>query len=476
MRESAAGHRSEMFPGKREPLIRFYYTDREDMFDGHSYDKGGQVLNLLRQYVGDDAFFASLKLYLTNKMFSSGEIDDLRLAFEQTTGKDMHWFFNEWFMERGHPELDITYNYDDATKKERVIIKQTQDRTDGTPIFRIPLSVDIYNGGKVDRQEILVKSLCDTFSFPYVMKPDFVNVDAQKTLPCYKVDHHTADEWAFLFNNSKLYVDRVEAINNLAPKPLDNSVANGNTNPLPQQIITKALDDEFWAIRNLACRKIGQCAGKVKDKLIALSKNDPKSDVRASALVALSEGADENDLKDVDLAALNDKSYLVVGTALTALVKHYPEVGFAECAKRENDPARSMKLAVGQAYALGGTEAQQPWFEKTMTTLFGQHQMEFIQQYGALLRRCSKETVDKALPALENLYHNTTSPGTLQYIKGTLRDVERFYQQKSADTQKKIDDLKSVKNNATGLQKLEADKAEYDAIANDIDAVVKRLK
>jgi aminopeptidase N len=53
---------------KEVNLIRFNYEDKEDMFDGFSYNKGGQVLHMLRKVVGDDAFFASLKNYLeTNK-------------------------------------------------------------------------------------------------------------------------------------------------------------------------------------------------------------------------------------------------------------------------------------------------------------------------------------------------------------------------------------------------------------------------
>ena len=49
---------------KREPLIRYRYVNREDMFDRHSYDKGGRVLHMLRKYVGDDAFFTGLNLSL----------------------------------------------------------------------------------------------------------------------------------------------------------------------------------------------------------------------------------------------------------------------------------------------------------------------------------------------------------------------------------------------------------------------------
>ena len=45
-------------------LIWYDYEDKEQMFDAHSYNKGGSVLHMLRHYLGDEAFFASLKHYL----------------------------------------------------------------------------------------------------------------------------------------------------------------------------------------------------------------------------------------------------------------------------------------------------------------------------------------------------------------------------------------------------------------------------
>ena len=50
---------------EKKDLVRFYYADKEDMFDAVSYNKGGRILHMLRNYVGDSAFFKSLNLYLT---------------------------------------------------------------------------------------------------------------------------------------------------------------------------------------------------------------------------------------------------------------------------------------------------------------------------------------------------------------------------------------------------------------------------
>jgi aminopeptidase N len=92
---------------KQEPMIRFEYKKPDDMFDSHSYAKGGRILHMLRRLVGDEAFFESLKEYLHQNAFQNTEIHHLRLAFEKVTGKDLNWFFNQWFLLPGHPELVI---------------------------------------------------------------------------------------------------------------------------------------------------------------------------------------------------------------------------------------------------------------------------------------------------------------------------------------------------------------------------------
>jgi aminopeptidase N len=89
---SVNGYFSEAKNKKTADLIRFYYDDREDMFDAHSYNKGGAILHMLRKDVGDEAFFKSLELYLKTNQYKSVEVHNLRLAFEEVTGRDMNRF------------------------------------------------------------------------------------------------------------------------------------------------------------------------------------------------------------------------------------------------------------------------------------------------------------------------------------------------------------------------------------------------
>jgi aminopeptidase N len=127
-------------------LIRFNYEDKEDMFDAHSYNKGGRVLHMLRKTIGDDAFFKALSVYLKAHQYEAVEIHQLRLAMEKVTGQDLNWFFNQWFLNQGHPDLAVKHVNDAAKGTHSVILTQEHDLKE-FPLYRIPLDVDIYSQG-----------------------------------------------------------------------------------------------------------------------------------------------------------------------------------------------------------------------------------------------------------------------------------------------------------------------------------------
>lgn len=79
--------------GNDKPLVRFSYQNSNDLFDAVSYNKGAGILHMLRKYVGDTAFFASLHKFLADNKFRSVEVPQLRMTFEEVTGLDLNWFF-----------------------------------------------------------------------------------------------------------------------------------------------------------------------------------------------------------------------------------------------------------------------------------------------------------------------------------------------------------------------------------------------
>ncbi|HEY5470652.1 MAG TPA: M1 family metallopeptidase [Bacteroidales bacterium] len=295
--------------GKRD-LVRFYYKEHIDMFDLISYQKGGRILNMLRYYVGDSAFFKSLNLFLTTKKFQSAEAQDIRLAFEEVTGQDLNWFWNQWYYGSGNPILDISYNYDRAVKTARVFIKQTQPNK----IFRFPIAVDVYQGDEKKRYKVWVDQTSDTLSFPAASTPDLINVDGDKILLCKKTDHKTLDNYIFQYHNAGLYVDRKEAI--------DFAATIQNDDPKALDLFKSALKDRFPGLRVYTIQKLKieneSVKNGVESLLADLAKNDPKSLVRAAAIEALGKYKKET-YKQLFLKSINDSSYSVSGNALLAL-------------------------------------------------------------------------------------------------------------------------------------------------------------
>jgi len=228
----------------KKDLVRFYYADKEDVFDQVSYPKGGAVLHMLRNYVGDSAFFKALNLYLTTNKFKSAEAQQLRLAFEEVTGRDLNWFWNEWYYGSGHPKLDINYSYDAASKQVRVIVKQTQD---GDKLFKVPVAVDIYQGTDKVRYNVWVKNRVDTLVFNSSGKPDLVNFDGDKILLCAKSENKTLNEYIYQYKYAGQFVDRREAVD-FASKNLDD--------PKAVDLLKTALKDPYFGIRSFVIGKL----------------------------------------------------------------------------------------------------------------------------------------------------------------------------------------------------------------------------
>jgi len=297
----------------KKDLVRFYYTDKEEMFDAVSYQKGGRILHMLRNFVGDSAFFKSLNLYLTTNKFKAAEAHQLRLAFEEVTGKDLNWFFNQWYFSSGHPKLDIDYQYNDAEGKVNVIIRQTQK---GSKIFKLPVAIDIYTGEKKTRYRVWAENRADTFTFKYTVRPDLINVDGDKILLAEKNDKKTLENFIHQYTYAGNYMDRREAIEFAAQVQ--------KTEPKALELLKKAAKDKYHGLRNLVLNSIDMEDAAVKSAfepiLLDLAKNDKKSTVRGNAISLLGE-YEKKEYAEIFKKAVYDSSYTISGHALEALMK-----------------------------------------------------------------------------------------------------------------------------------------------------------
>jgi aminopeptidase N len=382
---------------KREPLIRYRYVNREDMFDRHSYDKGGRVLHMLRKYVGDEAFFTALNRYLTQNKLSAVEISKLRNAFEETTGEDLTWFFNQWFLKRGHPELHITHTYTNGQVALRV--QQTQD-TLFQPIYRLPVTVAVWTGSNQPTEHRITVTRADqTFMLPTGQKPNLVKFDNESQLLAQFDEERTTEELIFQFYHAQSYQQKSEVLELLQNKTDQMSVSS---------LMRNALNDKFWNVRRLALDHLRRYRGPEPEgmrKDIQRLVTDPVSRVRAQAITTLATFPDGK-YGSIYAAALNDSSALVAAAALQVLAKQPEPNTQQHVAAIENTTSSPLILAIADYYALNGGLDQYPWFLRRLPDVTEADLYAYFQSFGTLMTHIPPVERDKGIKILEDYARN----------------------------------------------------------------------
>lgn len=377
----------------KKTLIRFNYANEMQMFDGHSYQKGGRVLHMLRNYVGDEAFFTSLKTYLQDNEYKSVEIHNLRLAFEKVTGEDLNWFFNQWFLSPGHPIIEVEKKHSNGILT--LTIKQTQDGLDVPEIFEIPTKISILqaNGLTLDK-EVLLNRRTQTIELPMAGAPLLVNFDSDKIL-LGEIDQAIEKSEAItLFQNANHFLDKTAALKMIKNKKDSASL----------DLVEKALNDEFWYVRKDAIKVVKKLAnerpGKTLITLKKIAESDVKSANRSAAVIAISKYFND----EIDMTFLGkrkeDLSYNVVSSCLDAINKKDPAKGLqmAKNLEKENNP--SIQSTIASIYAEDGSPGNQAFFENSLETATGFGKFGLLNNYGDFLMKQDLAVYEGAIPTL----------------------------------------------------------------------------
>ncbi len=396
--ESMLGYLRES-QSKQENLIRFYYDDKEDMFDGHSYNKGGRILHMLRYFLGDEAFFEGLKLYLKENEFSAVEIHQLRLAMEEVSGKDLNWFFNQWFLGKGHPNLEITYE----VKTDSVVVNVSQIQGS---LFRLPLQVDVVTSNGADRTRIDVRKRTNRFSLPYNGTLSYVNVDADQILLGTKLDDKPESWWAAQLTNSELFLDKKDALDQCLTL----------TDLASLTAVYKALDDPFWKIQEQALDGVinlkPQFRG-LENKLVQLVNTSTKTQVKSKALEALCEEFNPQNHLDLINSAYNGDSYLVTSSALVSYSFLDPVLALEKCKTLEEENNYYISSSIGYIYGEYGTPEEQDYFEDKLKTASAGEAYDLLTYYSSFLVRQDLEVMKTGM----NTFTEQAKNGSQWFVK-----------------------------------------------------------
>lgn len=136
-----------------KPIVDETLSDLRYVLNSLVYQKAGFTLHMLRQEVGDSAFFQGVRSYYAKYRHGNALTNDFAREMEASSGKKLDWFFDQWMRRPGFAEVTAGWRWEEGRKSLLVTASQ------GTRFapFRLNLSLDVTDAqGKVHRVRVTI--------------------------------------------------------------------------------------------------------------------------------------------------------------------------------------------------------------------------------------------------------------------------------------------------------------------------------
>ncbi|MCH2374164.1 MAG: HEAT repeat domain-containing protein [Planctomycetes bacterium] len=293
----------------RRPLAVRRYSEPSDVFDRHAYPKGARIVNMLRYVLGDERFLAGIKHYLQRNQFRSVETADLRVAMEEATGQSLRWFFDQWIYAGGHPEFKITKKWDEENKTQQITVRQKQKVDDLTPLFNMPVVIELTTPAGTKTHRVRVTKREETFSFPVSDKPRMVRFDPGDWILKEVEFKKSRAELIYQLKHDSDMMGRLRAATDIEKFVDQKSVVD--------ELLGRLEKEPFWGVRIEIVKTLAKAKGEhVADALIKRFAREPKSRVRRQIVKSVAEVGGKETVPFLRRAVADDRSYFVIADAL----------------------------------------------------------------------------------------------------------------------------------------------------------------
>ncbi|NVO18184.1 MAG: M1 family metallopeptidase [Bacteroidetes bacterium] len=284
------------------------------------YPKGSLVLDMLREELGDDAFKASIKLYLESFPYQTAETSDFLQSIRKASGRSMEWFFEEWIYRGGEPEYSIRYENiinSSGNHETRVFVEQVHATNEITGLFNMPIDFEVhYKDGTIDYKTQRIKSKDEEAIIPNPLNKaiEFVLFDPGRKVIKKVNFERSYDELIAQALKSAGMIDRYDALLALKPLPL----------PIKKEGLLNCYKHETYSLTKGEI--IAQLSGDGSAEVLSIlgqALRDTNDKVRLAVLQNLKIVPVE--LKKDYERLLKDPAYLNVELALENLCNSFPD-------------------------------------------------------------------------------------------------------------------------------------------------------
>lgn len=422
---------------KVEPIINFYYKDSEDLFDAHRYEKGAWVMHMLRIYLGDELFFDALTEYIKRHEFGTVEVHEMRLAFEKVSGEDLNWFFNQWFLTKGHPKLKVSHAYNHDSKLLTIEVNQLQDLNEST-VFVFPIQISVYTRSGVKKETILVDASHKSKLIPMTEEPMAVIFNENNGVLCEVVDDKNLPELVNQLSYVNSTISRLEIIR---------SICNSKTDLAVKKLLEQ-LNNKHWFIRMyiLDNMPLQEDDLKVKDLISKIALNDSDIRVRNAAYEYLNEcGFDMYDLAKQIIS--KDSSYSLISKAIETIAESNLQEGLALLKDRKVTQNSPINTAAANLYSQSGREEHIDDFIKIIQNTWFRLLNPILDSFSEYLAITNKEAFIKGIAFLTEMYEHEKESGYRNKIKKAIFNLEDSLSEQGKEHEYKLkkEEIKKLK-------------------------------
>ena len=275
----------------RRPIVwsRWVNDPIEVFFSGHIYPKGATILQMLRHQLGDALFWKAMNHYTTAHAYGTVVTDDLRKAFQETTGKDYKAFFDQWVYGAGFPVFQVSSLYDRAASRVVISAREIQPRDSMTGFFDVDVDVEARTDSGVVRFVVPVRNGTGEAGANLKAPPRSIRWDKGNWILDITDFPRSTSMMRYQLVHDEDALGRIEAVDVLGQRPTDQYALTA--------LIGATRNDRFWGVRARAVDAIGMWGSDsthssapqirpVTDALVTATR-DPDARVREEAATAL---------------------------------------------------------------------------------------------------------------------------------------------------------------------------------------------
>ncbi len=256
---------------KNDFPINNFLSRHDSPSEAIGYGKVLMVNHMLRRKVGDDLFVKAYQKFNRDNKFKRASFDDIRIAFEDVTGEDFKWFFDQWVNRTGAPEL-ILENVELKPVRNLYNLSFTLKQVQNDAVFYLDVPVVIVTNNGLQYKTIAMNTKEIQFNVPIKDKPLKILVDPQfdifrkldprETPPTFTKAYGTEETLIVLpdTNNKDylLYKDFADKwIKGKDHKFIVKSENKVDELPADQTVMVLGFDNKFTSVVNASIKEFG---------------------------------------------------------------------------------------------------------------------------------------------------------------------------------------------------------------------------